>query len=373
MTRKLLLVVNDAAFFLSHRLDIAKEAKKKGFNITIGSPYSSKIEEIKSHGFNWISVPFKRSGVNPIKEILSFFCLALVLIKVKPDIAHFVTIKPVLYGGLLSRILRIPSVVFAISGMGHLFTVENSKFLNFLTNLVYPISLNHRNSAVIVQNKDDYSYINSMSLRCSNNIKLVKGSGVDLKRYSAAQVPDGDPIVMLHGRMLWTKGVGEFIEAARILDRKTPSLRMVLVGSSDDDNPAAISREELLSFQEDIQNLEWWDYCSDMEKILPLSSLIVLPSYREGFSKSLLEAAAIGRAIITTNTPGCREGIVPGVTGELIPIKNSKAIVKSIEELLFDRNKLIEMGKNARKKAEEEFDINKIVEVHADLYKDLLK
>ena len=367
---KLLFVVNDASFFLSHRLPIALAARDIGFNVFIVAPISEIVYKIESAGLTHIPWSLSRSGMHPLKEFKSIISLAKILRKIRPDIIHLVTIKPVLYGGILARLLSIPAMVAAISGMGYLFTDEkNSKIFNkWFIKQAYRFALKHPKCKIIVQNNDDKQSLNSMGALQAEHSLLIKGSGVDLNQYYQTALPKGDPLVILPARMLWDKGVGIFVEAAKILAENKFPVRMALVGPSDPDNPNSVPLQQLQAWKKE-NIVEWWGNQDDMPTVLSTSHLVALPSfYREGMPKSLLEAAASGRAIITTDSTGCRDVIEHGISGLIIPPKNATALADAIRELLLDPARLKRMGQQARLKAEAEFSIETVIQQHMDIY-----
>ena len=203
-----------------------------------------------------------------------------------------------------------------------------------------------------------------------NQSVMIKGSGVDLERFKPKSLQKGTPLVILPARMLWNKGVGEFVEAARILHSNEVDVRLVLIGSYDPHNPEAVPLAQLERWNEK-GPVEWWGYREDMPDILAACHLVVLPSYREGISKALQEAAAAGRAIVTTDSIGCREVVDHGLNGLLVPLRDSRALAEAINILLRDFNRLEVMGQEGRKKAEEEFDVENVIHAHLEIYKEL--
>ncbi|SEL60746.1 Glycosyltransferase involved in cell wall bisynthesis [Ectothiorhodospira marina] len=290
----------------------------------------------------------------------------------QPDILHLVTIKPVLYGGIAARLLGVPGVVSAISGMGYLFTEGRSGLLQRLSRLMYRLALRHPHGRVIVQNEADRDALRAMGALREGADVLIPGSGVDLDVYSPSPIPSGDsPIVLLPARMLWDKGVGEFVEAARQLLEQGVKARFVLAGPYDPHNPAAVPEGQLQTWQAQ-GPVEWWGQQEDMPRVLAAASLVVLPSYyREGVPKALLEALACGRPVVTTDAPGCRDVVEPGKNGELIPVRDAAALARAIGELLSDRSRLEAMGRYGRLKAEREFGVERVVEAHLAIYRSL--
>lgn len=373
MPTSILYIINDPGFFISHRLPIAIEAKRLGYNVVVATAAGEKVKNIIASGFRYCHLPISRGSKNPLSELRLICSIIRLYISVRPDLVHLVTIKPVLYGGILSRILRVPAMVFAISGMGYLFTEKRHGWLRRIVEMLYRLALKHPNCKIIVQNIADQAVLRSIGALKREQDVLIPGSGVDLEEYRPSPLPKGPPIVMFPSRMLWDKGVGEFIVAARTLKEQGCKARFTLVGSYDPQNPAAVALQQLNKWKSEGQ-VEWWGHREDMPNVFAMSTLVVLPSfYREGVPKVLLEAAASGRAIITTDAPGCRDVVEPGINGELVPIKNAKALTDAIGKLLKDKEVLEVMGRRGRKIAETKFGIERVVADHMKIYKNLLK
>ncbi|MBD3830271.1 MAG: glycosyltransferase family 4 protein, partial [Arcobacter sp.] len=292
-----------------------------------------------------------------------------------PDIAHFVTIKPVLYGGITSRFLNIHKKIFSISGLGFIFIKQGFKatFIRLVIKLMYKFALGGKRSHVIVQNPDDQEVVNSM---VKVPITLIRGSGVDLRQYEYIKENNENIKVSMACRLLKDKGIFEYIEAAKIFSQRVQSTRkqklsnveFELYGDIDIHNPASLTNDDIEKIKKD-GFVNVYGFSSDIAKVFSASNIIVLPSYREGLPKVLIEAAACGRAVVTTDVPGCRDAIEPNVTGLLCKVKNSKSLANMIEKLIIDQNIRNSMGKEGRKLAEQEFDINKVVEKHFDIYR----
>lgn len=371
--KKILIVVNNPAFFLSHRLNIAQEAKAQGYHVTISTMDGPAVQTIKAHGFEHVVFPMRRSGMNPITELATIWALYKIFKQVKPDLVHLVTIKPVLYGGIAARLARVKAVVYAISGMGFLFTKERGKFdlVNLITRQLYRIALAHPNSRVIVQNTTDKALLQEMTALRDKQLVLIRGSGADLNRYQYVPEPAKPPlIVTMAARLLKDKGVREFVKAARMAKGEgRNNILWQLAGSPDPGNPASITAKDLNDWQDDIHYLGEVD---DIAKLYSESHIIALPSYREGLPKSLVEAAACGRAVVTTDAPGCRDAIEPGVTGLLVEVCSAESLYDAVVELSDDDTLRQSMGRAGRQLALEEFDEKVIAKNQVALYKELL-
>lgn len=375
MKKKLLIVVNDPGFFLSHRLPIALEARREGYDVHIATgPGASSIQEIKRNELAHHLLPLSRSGKNIFKEVILLFTFWLLFFRVKPEIVHLVTIKPVVYGGVAARLAGVPCLVSAISGLGYSFTSTDfkAKIVKLIVSILLKLSLRHKNIRIILQNPDDRDFVmKSCGIR-KDQTELIRGSGVDLDQYK--YIPEdvtGSVKVVLVARLLRDKGVFEFFEAAKRLKLKYTSTRFQLIGSVDPGNPTSISEDQVKEWVES-KVVEISGYSSQISKILPEANIVVLPSYREGLPKALAEAAACGRAVVTTDVPGCRDAIISNETGLLVPVKNVESLADAIESLIVNSELRMQMGAAGRRFAEAEFDVKRIVRAHLSLYQDLI-
>ena len=366
---KLLFVVNVDWFFISHRLPIALSAIENGYEVHLACADTGKCDSLKGLGIRVHRIKISRSGTHLFSEIQSLWSIFSVVRNVQPDILHGVTIKPVVYSSLVSRICGIRKRVFSISGLGYVFIDESpkAKVLRKIISTLYKLGLNNSSSTVIFQNSTDRQSFIDLNIVQPSSARLIKGSGVDLSEYSYTPIEDDSPSVMFLARLLKDKGVIEFCEAAKSLKRKYPNADFVMVGDLDPENPNSMSSEELSSY---VRNgiVRHVGYRKDIPQVISSSTIMVLPSYREGLPKSLIEAAACGRAVVTTDVPGCRDAIVPDVTGLLVAMKSTLELEYAIEDLILNPKKTIEMGIKGRKFAEEAFSIEDVIEKHFDIY-----
>lgn len=369
MQKKLLFVVNVDWFFVSHRLPIALAAQQQGYEIHLACSFTDQADYLTSLGFILHPIELSRSGTRLWHEFGTFRRIFQVLRAIKPDIAHFVTIKPVLYGGLASRLLKIKQRVASISGLGYIFIARGAKAsaLRFFVSLMYRLALRSDKTRVIFQNPDDKQLLLDMGAITPEQVVMIRGSGVDLNHYQMQPEPAGIPVVMLVARLLIDKGVLEFVEAARQLKAEGASLRMVLVGDTDEGNPKSVTTTDLANWTAE-GVLEHWGYQKDINNTMAQAHIIVLPSYREGLPKSLIEAAACGRAVITTDVPGCRDAITPNETGLLVPVKESAGLVTAIKHLVANPQLRQQMAFAGRELAEQVFDIRQVIAKHLEIY-----
>ena len=371
---KLLILINDLSFFNSHRLPIAIASKLEGFDVVIGygqlGGADPKILEKKGIKLN--HVPMLRGKFNILSDLKTFVCIWSLFKKEKPNIVHLVTIKPYLYGGIISRLTGIKSTVSAVTGLGSLFLHDNikSKIVRFILSPVFKIAFNHKNQKVILQNNDDANFLIKWGVLSSNKIKIIKGSGVNLNNFTEFEEKSGLPQVCLASRLLKDMGIYDFILEAKIIKEKKIKAQFFIAGDLDLMNPSGLNIHDLKKIKEE-KFVEVIGYEKNIAKLYSNSHIICLPSYREGLPKSLAEAAAASRAVVTTDVPGCRDAIIVNKTGLLVPVKNPKKLADAIQFLIENPQKRISMGKAGRVFAEKEFSIEKVVKNHLDIYKEL--
>jgi len=372
---KIVFFITEDWYFVSHRLPIAIESINKGFDVyLVTKKTSSKSKLIENHGIKILNMNIERGKINPFSDAIVLIKLIFILKKIKPDILHTVAMKPILYGNIASLILRIPHTISSFAGLGYLF-ISNSikaKFINYALKKFFKILLNRNSSSIIFQNKDDYNFMVDSNIIKKNRAIIIRGSCVDERLFHFTKENNETNKIILASRLLWDKGLKEFAKASEILKKdKITNLRFILVGEIDSQNPAAVEKEELLNWEKN-NLIEWWGFRSDINKIYKDSNIVCLPSYREGLPKSLIEAAASGRAIITTDVPGCREVVVDGYNGLLVPKKNAYLLAKAIKKLI--KNDLLRntMGENSAKLFKKNFTVDINVSKHIDLYFSLL-
>jgi glycosyltransferase involved in cell wall biosynthesis len=367
---RLLFVVNVDWFFLSHRLPIALAARDAGFDVHVATELTGEASAIQSHGFTLHPISINRSSVGPLSLVILLWTLWRLMRQVNPEIVHLVTIKPVLLGGLAARFVGIKRVIAAISGLGFVFTARGVRAAvrRWLVAFLYRGALARSGVFVILQNDDDQTLLQTYAGISASQVVRIRGSGVDLSDWSPHPLPVGVPIVLMASRLLVDKGVREFIDAARAL-RGVIEARFVLVGDVDSGNPTSVRRDYLLSYV-DSGVIEWWGKRDDMQHVLAASHVVVLPSYREGLPKVLIEAAAVGRAVVTTDVPGCRDAIIDGCTGLLVAPRDAVALATAIRSLVNDPQQLHAFGVAGRELAEKAFDVRDVISTHLQLYRE---
>lgn len=368
---KLLFFVTEDWYFYSHRLPLAIAAKNAGYDVVVVTRVNQHGELIRAHGLKLINISISRRSRNPFKELLVVFRLFNIYRTEKPDIVHHVALKPVLYGSVAARLAGVSSVINALAGLGFLFVSKQKKafFLRPFVERAFRILLNRANVRVILQNPDDMSLLINREILKPEQAVLIRGSGVDIQHFNVSEESNEIPLVVLASRMLWDKGVGIFVEAAKELKQQSVQARFCLVGEGDPDNPHSIPDSQIEIWQSE-KVIEWWGRRNDMPSVFAKSHIICLPSaYGEGVPKVLIEAAACGKPIVTTDAPGCREIVRHQVNGLLVSINDKNELAAALLILINDKKLRINMGQKGREIVEKEFAIDIVVSQTLDLYK----
>lgn len=370
---KLFIVVNVDWFFLSHRKDVALAAQKAGWDVTIVTADTGQLKDINSIGLKTINLPMSRSGMNIKEELGTLNFLRKLYKREKPDVVHHVGMKTILWGTLAAKFAGVNGVVNAISGLGGFFAEGNKGLMARLMPKALKFSHNRKNLLCIFQNDEDKGLYVINGIIKPEQARFIKGSGVDLNVFCYTPEPtEGKIRVILTARMIVEKGIFILTEAAEKLREKyEDKVEFLLVGGIDD-HPGAITKEQLDAVC-DGKYIQWLGYRTDVKELLQSSHIVAFPSYyMEGLPKSLIEADAIGRPVITCNSVGCKEAVIDGYNGYLIPTKNVDALAEKLEVLLNDAALRQEMGRNSRKYAEEYFSIDVVIERHLNIYNELI-
>ena len=373
MKKKILFIVNLDSFFLSHRIDVALGALKDGYEVHLATVFTDYKNQLKKYGFKLHPVSMSRAGQGMLENIKSYLSIYALLKNVKPDLVHAIGMKPLIISGIALRICKISSVVFSITGLGYVFLSEGfiSQVRRFFVINLLKFCFNQNNFTAIVQNKDDLD----LMIKASNlNIKktvLIKGSGVSLKKYKVKvnTVQKKIPTILFASRLLADKGINEFVAAAKIIKSRMAA-KFIVAGAIDYENPSRIKINTIKDWVK-TNIITYLGYKKDIRGTIHQSDIIVLPSYGEGFPKILIEAAACGKAIVTTDVSGCRDAIIPGITGLLVQKKNTEELVAAIFFLINNKKKYTSMCKKARKFAEDSFDVTSVVTKHLSIYRKL--
>jgi glycosyltransferase involved in cell wall biosynthesis len=351
---RILLFANTDWYIYNFRFSLAQELRNRGHEVLLLSPPGDFHELMQADGFQWIPFPLSRQSIKPFGELWTIWHLIRLYRRVHPDIVHHFTIKPVIYGSLAAHVLHIPGIINSITGLGHLFidTAARTRLLRTIAKGLYRISL--RRTQAIFENPEDRM-----------------GTGVDVKKFHPTPKNNGTPVVLFSSRMLVTKGLLEFMEATRLLKQKGIRARFALAGRTDPGNPASIP-EEQIDIWKDSGLLEWWGWRDDMPSTLAQADVFCLPSYREGVPNALLEAAACGLPIVTTDVPGCRDVVTDGLNGLLVPVRNVPILADALETLLSDARLRHEMGTAGREIAVNKFGLDKVNEETLMIYQRFL-
>lgn len=366
---KLLFLVTEDWYFVSHRLPLAKAAKDGGFDVVVATRLETMSRVIEAARIRAIPFEMSRRGTNPLSELGTLIRLWRLYRREQPDIVHHVALKPVVLGGLAARLAGVHAVVAAVAGMGFLFAGEGRLpwvRAGLLRLLPWVIG----SGRAIVQNPEDAALLDSHGVP-HGRIRLIRGAGVDPDRFRILPEVEDVPLVVLPARMLWDKGVGEFAAAAGMLRQRGIAARFALVGEGDADNPASVPQATLEGWRAE-GLVEWWGRRDDMPKVLAQAHVVCLPSYREGLPKALLEAAASGRAIVTCDVPGCREVVRHQDNGLLVPPRDAGALADALERLILDAGLRRQMGRRGRERAEAEFSQERVIAETLAVYRELL-
>lgn len=371
---KALLFANTDWYLFNFRLPLAKALRACGWDVVLVSPPGDYGPRLQQEGFRWIGFDFSRKGTNPLGELATLWRLIRLYRREQPRLAHHFTIKCVIYGGLAARFARVAGVVSAVTGMGHVFTTHSlrNRLLRPIIGLMYRSVLNH--SLVIFQNPDDRAEFLRLGLIDAARARLIRGSGVNTTRFSppAAREQSRALRVLMVARLLKEKGVQEFVAAAEEVRAAVPGTRLQLAGDPDPGNPSSITPDQLAAWKT-AGTVEFLGHREDMEALLAAADIAVLPSYREGTPRSLLEAAACGLPLVATDVPGCREVVRPGENGLLIPAADSKSLAQAIITLLRDPALRVRMGRQSRTMAETEFSEERVIAATLAVYDETLQ
>ncbi len=364
MAMKLAMVLNDARPMLGLRAPLIQAARDAGWDVVIIAPPRPEVDS------NLI-VPWRlsRRGTNPWSERQSLKSLTNILDEIQPDLVHAFTIKPVVYASLAAKRLRLP-VLATVTGLGQAFfaTGLTGGVLRKLVQRTLRRALQYDRAQVVFQNQDDQAAFVNANLVPERRTHLVPGSGVAMERFPATPLPK-EPVVVLAGRMLTTKGIAEYVEASRLLQARNVAARLVLVGAPDPDNAATLTESTLKQWDAE-GIIEWWGPSTDMPKVYQSARVVCLPSHGEGLPNVLLEGAASGRVLVATDVSGCRDVVAHGVTGLLVPKGDAEALADTLQAVLEDDVLAESLAAAARARVQDQFEVSKINAQFLALYAD---
>jgi len=370
--RKVIFVVTEDWYFCSHRLPMALAAQELGCEVVVATRVDRHGDEIRGRGFRLVDWKLDRRSAHPLREAAAFLRLVALYRRERPDLVHHVALKPVLYGALAARLAGVPAVVNALAGLGAAF-IATSRLARHRQRALLALFrrlLDRPGSRLLVQNEDDRALFAGAGI-APERIALIPGSGVDTERFAPSPEPPGVPVAVLAGRMLWDKGVGEAVEAARLLQERGVALRVALVGRPDPANPRSIAEETLAEWTRS-GVVEWWGQRDDMDAVWRAASIGLLPSYREGMPKALLEAAASGRPLVATDVPGCRALVRHGVDGLLVAPRDAASLAAALAELAGSPELRARLGAAAREAVVARFADREVRRQIQALYREML-
>lgn len=375
MGRRVLIVVNAEWYFVSHRLALARALQTHGYDVVIAAGVERGADRvITGEHLRFVTLDLRRRSLGPLQEWRTLWALYRLYRKERPDLVHHVTIKPIVYGSLAAKAAGVPAIINAITGRGAAFAQPGLRgtVLRWTLLAACRFAFAGKRTRVVFQNPEDLeSFVRRRIIPAGRSV-LIRGAGVDVDLFRPAPVPDGAPIIVLASRLLWEKGIAEFVDASRRLKTRGVTCRFVLVGVPDDENPHAVPRDVLERWQAE-GVVEWWGLRDDMPHVLQSATVVALPTtYPEGVPKILLEAAACGRPIVAADVPGCREIVVDGSNGLLVPPRNAEALADAIETLLRQPELRVRMGANGRDLAVAEFSESRTIAATLAVYRELL-
>ena len=373
---KILYFITEDWFFCSHFRNRAEAAQEAGYAVSLLTHVGERESCVRKLGIALIPLKLLRRSLNPWRELRTFLAILRVYRQQRPQLVHHFALKPIIYGTLAARLARIPHCVNAPLGMGFVYSSPSllARGLRPLLSLALRFLLNPPNSRVIFENSDDCRAAVQQGLVRAEQAVLMPGAGVELQRFRPRSAPwTGTPKIVLVSRMLWEKGIGTFVEAARRLRDQNWNAHFLVVGAPDEENPAAIPRAQLEAWDR-AGLIEWLGHRTDVPEILSRAQIFCLPSaYGEGLPKAILEAMAAGLPVVTTDVPGCREAVQHGENGLLVPSRDPQALADALAKLLRDPARCQRMGQRGRWRAEREFSSARICTATLQLYEDLLK
>jgi glycosyltransferase involved in cell wall biosynthesis len=358
----LLLVVPDARFFVTHRLALALAARAQGWDVHVATPPGQAVERIVAAGLPWHRVRFGALRRKPWSDLVTLLDLVALYRKLRPRLVHHVTFKAVLYGTIAARATAVPAVVNAMTGLGDVFAAQTRSDRAWMRIVVtlFRTFVRHRHMRVIVQNPDDRQALSAAGVVREEEIRLIRGSGVDPDFFVPVPRAEGVPVVLCVGRMVVPKGIGDYVEAARMLRTEGSEARFLLAGDLDPDSGAAIPAWQLEAWRTE-GIVEFMGYREDARELYAMADIVCLPSYREGLPKTLLEAASCALPIVTTDVPGCREAVVDGENGFLVPVRDAAAVARALRVLLGDAALRRTMGERGRARVIAQFSLDAVL------------
>jgi len=368
---KLLYFVSEDEYFISHKIEQVRDALKNNIDVLVVTKFKKKEKQILDAGFKTKHINFDRKSINPIKEFLCILKLVTIIFKFKPNIIQANALKPILYISLISNFLsKKTKIILCVVGLGYLFIKKSRK--NFFIKNIYiylmKFTLRKQNSIFVFQNNEDKAFFLKKKLLRNTSYKVIKGSGVDIEKFCSKKVKKIYDIIF-HSRLLYDKGFNEIVEALSILRKKKIYPKILILGDPDESNRSSVDKSIIISMVQKKICL-WINKVDNVIPYLQKSKISVLPSYREGLPKSLLEAASCKLPLVATNVPGCRDICKNNFNGILVPKKDSKFLSKAIEKLLKNKALMSKYGENGRKLVKQQFSLKIISHQFMKIYLD---
>lgn len=369
--RTVLYITNSMPYFFSHRLMLAQEASRRGFGVVLaGRDVLEHSERLRAEEITPVAIPDIKRGISPLGDLRAASAIATYVRTHGISVVHASGLKTMFICALANFRTRMPRVVCVVTGLGSLYVTDTVKTrtIRFGIETILRPLLRRRATLSVFQNRDDHAYFLKKGIVRADNSVVIKGSGVDTQEYPFVEEPESDkPLVIFPARLLKSKGAMEFATAAGILLSKGADARFALVGDLDPDNPDTLTENDLARLRTK-GNVEFWGFRKDMASVFAQCHIVCLPSYREGVPKALIEAASVGRAIVTTDAPGCREIVIDGGNGLLVPPRDPQRLADALEMLILDRSLRKKMGLVGRRMVEQEFAASVVIAATADLY-----
>ena len=401
MTARLLYLVNIPRFFLTHRLPLALAARDAGYDVHVATSQfdRDKVARIRATGLAHHALPLQQHGTAPLNELRALRSILALYRELRPDLAHHITVKALLYGGLAARLSDVPALVNTVSGLGYVFSTDDlrARSLRGAVSLGYRLLLRHPNTCTIFQNPDDRDHFVQRALVDAGQTCVIRGSGVDVTCFCPQPEPTGTPRVLFVGRLLWQKGLAEFVAAARLLRAEGLDARFAIAGYGEAGNPDSVPPETLAAWQRE-GIIDYLGQRDDMPQVYADAHIVCLPSWREGVPRALIEAAACGRALVAplvacSDVPGlahggagcdvafrvrragngrCREIVQQEVNGLLVPARAPEPLAAALRRLLQDAALRQRMGAAGRELVLREFSLERVNAATLALYAQLL-
>ncbi len=369
---KILFVANTDWYLYNFRRSLARFLFSQGWEIVMVSPSGSYTSGLEKLGYRWVKWEVGRQTLAPFKELAALNNLREIYLREKPDLVHHFTVKPVLYGSIAARLANVKGIVNCITGLGYIFlsTDLKARLIRPLAKSLYWLTLRASNCRVIFENEGDRGYFLKNRLVQARKSHLIAGVGVDVDHFTVFPEPAEPPVVLFPARMLWDKGVGVLVEAARLLHTRQ-KVRIVLVGMPDPGNPTSIDEAMLRRWQQE-KLVEYWGWKEDMKAVYQQSHIVTLPSLYEGVPTALLEAAACGKPLVATDIPGCRAIVKDGINGFLVPVHDHQALADALEKLIINSSLRKKMELASRHLVLEQFTDTSVNEATWAVYQELI-